>query len=85
MKRLSVLVVSASLMILSIAPAASAHVHAFTPLGCLSTDNPNSGASVGFVKAADAAAPLNGPGGIIPENASGTRPAGGDGADNACD
>src|SRR6476620_9128410 len=38
------------------AGAASAHNHAFTPLGCLTTDNPNSGATVGFVQAADAAA-----------------------------
>lgn len=63
---------------------ASAHVHGFTPLGCLTTDNANSGATVGFVRAADAAAPLNGPTGLIPLNASGHRPSGGQGAANAC-
>jgi hypothetical protein len=62
----------------------SAHNHAFTPLGCLTTDNPNSGATVGFVQAADAAAPLNGPTGVIVVNASSKLPSGGHGADNAC-
>jgi hypothetical protein len=66
------------------AGAASAHNHAFTPLGCLTTDNPNSGATVGFVQAADAAAPLQGPTGIIAQNASGKLPTGGEGAENAC-
>ena len=66
------------------AGAAGAHNHAFTPLGCLTTDNPNSGAIVGFVKAADAAAPLNGPSPIIVVNASGKLPTGGQGAENAC-
>jgi hypothetical protein len=66
------------------ASAAGAHNHAFTPLGCLTTDNPNSGAVVGFVRAADAAAPLNGPSPVIVVNASGKLPTGGQGADNAC-
>jgi hypothetical protein len=66
------------------AGAAGAHNHAFTPLGCLTTDNPNSGATVGFVKGADAAAPLNGPSPVIVVNASGKLPSGGQGADNAC-
>jgi hypothetical protein len=63
---------------------ASAHVHAFTPLGCLTTDNANSGAVVGFQQASDQAEPLNGPTGIIPRNASGKLPSGGQGAENAC-
>lgn len=63
---------------------AAAHVHGFTPLGCLTTDNANAGAVVGFEQAADAAAPLNGPTPIIPLNASGTMPSGGQGADHAC-
>jgi hypothetical protein len=63
---------------------AAAHVHAFTPLGCLTTEDANSGAVVGFAQAADAAAPLNGPTPIIPLNASGTVPSGGQGADHAC-
>ncbi len=58
MKRWIVLVLSVALLILTIAPVASAHVHGFTPLGCLTTDNPNSGAAVGFNQAADAAAPM---------------------------
>jgi len=66
------------------AGTASAHNHAFTPLGCLTTDNAKSGATVGFVKAADAAGPMSGPTGIIAENASGKLPTGGEGADNAC-
>ena len=66
------------------AGAASAHNHAFTPLGCLTTDNPNSGATVGFVQANDNAAPLQGPTGIIAQNASGKLPTGGQGAENAC-
>ena len=66
------------------AGAAGAHNHAFTPLGCLTTDNPNSGANVGFVQAADAAAPLNGPTPVIALNASGKLPTGGQGAENAC-
>jgi hypothetical protein len=63
---------------------ASAHNHAFTPLGCLTTDNPNSGATVGFVQASDAAPPMQGPTAIIAENASGKLPTGGEGAENAC-
>ena len=66
------------------AGAAGAHNHAFTPLGCLTTDNPNSGATVGFVRAADAAAPLNGPTPVIALNASGKLPTGGQGAEHAC-
>ena len=66
------------------AGAAGAHNHAFTPLGCLTTDNANSGAVVGFVQAADAAAPLNGPSPVIVVNASGKLPTGGQGAENAC-
>jgi hypothetical protein len=84
MKRWIVLVLSVALLILTIAPVASAHVHGFTPLGCLTTDNPNSGAAVGFNQAADAAAPMNGPTPIIPLNASGKLPSGGQGADHAC-
>jgi hypothetical protein len=63
---------------------ASAHVHAFTPLGCLTTDNANSGATVGWNMANDAAAPLNGPTKVIPFNASGKTLSGGQGAENAC-
>ena len=63
---------------------ASAHNHGFTPLGCLTTDNPNSGANVGFVQANDNAAPLQGPTPFIAQNASGKLPTGGQGADNAC-
>jgi hypothetical protein len=70
-------------LVVTAAPA-SAHVHAFTPLGCLTTDNANAGAVVGFVQAADQAAPLNGPTQVIPLNASGTLPTGGQGAENAC-
>ncbi|HEX6302204.1 MAG TPA: hypothetical protein VF148_17260 [Acidimicrobiia bacterium] len=81
---MTVAVVVAALMVFGVVPAASAHVHAFTPLGCLTTDNPNSGAVVGFVKAADAAAPMNGDTPIIPWNASGKLPSGGEGAANAC-
>jgi hypothetical protein len=66
------------------AGAASAHNHGFTPLGCLTTDNPNSGANVGFVQANDNAAPLQGPTPFIAQNASGKLPTGGQGADNAC-
>jgi hypothetical protein len=66
------------------AGAAGAHNHVFTPLGCLTTDNPNAGAIVGFAKAADAAAPLNGPSPVIVVNASGKLPTGGQGAANAC-
>lgn len=84
MKRWIVLVLSVALLMLTIAPVASAHVHGFTPLGCLTTDNPNSGAAVGFNQAADAAAPMNGPTPIIPWNASGKLPSGGQGADHAC-
>jgi hypothetical protein len=76
-------VITASLTVLG-AGAASAHNHAFTPLGCLTTDNPNAGANVGFVQANDNAAPLQGPFGIIAQNASGKLPSGGAGADNAC-
>lgn len=53
MRRITVAVLMAALMVFVIMPAASAHVHAFTPLGCLTTDNPNSGAAVGFTTAAD--------------------------------
>jgi hypothetical protein len=74
-------VITAGLTVLG-AGTAGAHVHAFTPLGCLTTDNPNSGANVGFANAADAAAPLSG--GVIPQNASGKLPSGGQGAENAC-
>ena len=84
MKRLAALLLLVGVMMLSMAPIASAHVHGFTPLGCLTSDNPNSGAVVGFVMASDAAAPLNGPTGIIPRNASGKLPSGGQGAENAC-
>ena len=84
MKRVAVLILLVGLMMFAVIPAASAHVHGFTPLGCLTTDNPNSGAMVGFNQAADAAAPLNGPIGLIPLNASGNLPTGGQGADNAC-
>jgi hypothetical protein len=66
------------------AGAASAHNDAFTPIGCLTTANTNAGADVGFVQANDAAAPLNGPTGVIVVNASGKLPTGGQGADNAC-
>jgi hypothetical protein len=84
MKRVVLVLLVVGLMMFAVIPAASAHVHGFTPLGCLTTDNPNSGAVVGFDKAADAAAPLNGPTGLIPLNASTKRPTGGQGADNAC-
>ena len=84
MKRVVLVLLVVGLMMFAVIPAASAHVHGFTPLGCLTTDNPNSGAVVGFDKAADAAAPLNGPTGLIPLNASNKRPTGGQGADNAC-
>jgi len=84
MKRLAALLLLVGVMMLAMAPIASAHVHGFTPLGCLTSDNPNSGAVVGFVMANDAAAPLNGPTGIIPRNASGKLPSGGQGAENAC-
>jgi type I restriction enzyme R subunit len=47
-------------------------------------DVPGTGGAVGFNQAADAAAPLNGPTGLIPLNASGKRPTGGQGAANAC-
>ena len=84
MKRLAALLLLVGVMMLAMAPIASAHVHGFTPLGCLTSDNPNSGAVVGFVMANDAAAPVNGPTGIIPRNASGKLPSGGQGAENAC-
>lgn len=84
MRRFTVAVIVAALMVFGVVPAASAHVHAFTPLGCLTTDNANSGAAVGFEKAADAAAPLNGDTPIIPRNASGKLPSGGEGAAHAC-
>jgi hypothetical protein len=70
--------------VLGAAGTASAHVHGFTPLLCLTVDSPSSGAFVGFEQAADAAAPLQGPTGIIPQNASGSLPSGGQGAANAC-
>ncbi|MET0565159.1 MAG: hypothetical protein ABW021_01775 [Acidimicrobiia bacterium] len=82
MKRLAILLLLVGVMMFAIVPIASAHVHAFTPLGCLATDSPNSGAVVGFNMAADAAAPLTS--GIIPLNASGKLPGGGQGAENAC-
>jgi hypothetical protein len=84
MRRLAILVVMVGVMMFAIVPIASAHVHAFTPLGCLSTDNPNSGAVVGFVEAADAAGPMHGDTPIVPWNASGKLPSGGEGAANAC-
>jgi hypothetical protein len=84
MKRVAVLLLVVGLMMFAVIPAASAHVHGFTPLGCLTTDNPHSGAVAGFNQAADAAAPLNGPTPLIPVNASGKLPTGGQGADNAC-
>jgi len=77
------LVITAGVSALGVGTA-SAHNHAFTPLGCLTTDNPNSGATVGFVQASDAAPPMQGPTGIIAENASGKLPTGGEGAENAC-
>jgi hypothetical protein len=70
--------------LLTSAGAAGAHVHLFTPLLCLTTDDANAGAAVGFVQAADAAAPLQGPTAIIPHNASDKLPSGGQGADHAC-
>jgi hypothetical protein len=66
------------------AGAASAHNDAFTPIGCLTTANTNAGADVGFVKANDNAAPMNGQFGVIVLNASGKLPTGGAGQDNAC-
>ncbi len=84
MKRTVVLVLLTVATLFTGAPAAWAHVHLFTPLACLTTDNPNSGAAVGFNQAADAAGPLNGPTPIIPWNASGKLPSGGQGADHAC-
>jgi hypothetical protein len=84
MRRSIVLVLLAALMVFAVVPAASAHVHRFNPVGCLTSDSPNSGAAVGFVKAADAASPMNGPTPIIPENASGELPSGGQGAEHAC-
>lgn len=84
MKRWAILLLLVGVMMFAVVPIASAHVHAFTPLGCLTTDSPNAGAAVGFTQAADGAAPLQGPTGIIPWNASGTLPSGGQGADNAC-
>lgn len=83
MKRLAVLAVMVAALLFAVVPIASAHVHAFTPLLCLTTDNPNSGAVVGFEQAADAAAPMTGSP-IIPLNASGKLPSGGEGADHAC-
>lgn len=70
--------------LVTIGSPAAAHVHGFTPLGCLDTPNANAGANVGFTQAADAAAPLNGPTLIIPLNASEKLPSGGQGADHAC-
>lgn len=79
-------VAAASLAAFSVfSSPASAHVHGFTALGCLTTDNANAGANVGFDQAADQAAPLNGPTPIIPLNAGGKLPSGGQGADHACD
>lgn len=83
MKRVTVALMLAAVMLLAAAPAASAHVHLFTPLGCLTTDNSNSGAVVGFNKAAEAASPMKG-GPIIPFNASSKELTGGEGAENAC-
>ena len=82
-RALALAVVTAGALVALGNPAA-AHVHGFTPLLCLTTDNANAGANVGFVQAADAAAPLNGPTGLIPLNASGKLPTGGQGAENAC-
>lgn len=46
MKRLAVLLLVVGLMMFAVIPAASAHVHGITPLGCSGLpDNPNSGAS----------------------------------------
>lgn len=81
MRRLTVLLAIVAAMMFTVVPAASAHVHAFTPLQCHGSGN--AGALVGFVKAADAASPMTG-GPIIPENASGERPSGGQGIANAC-
>ena len=75
--------IALSTMLVAASPAV-AHVHAFTPLGCLTTDNANSGAAVGFAEASDAAPPLNGPTPIIPWNASAKLPTGGQGAEHAC-
>lgn len=76
-------VVTAGALITLGSPAAG-HVHGFTPLGCLETPNSNAGAVVGFAQGADAAGPLQGPTPIIPLNASGKLPSGGQGADRAC-
>lgn len=85
MKRLVVLIVMVGVMMFAVVSIASAHVHGFTPLGCLTTDSTNSGASIGFDQAADAAGPMHGESGIVPVNASGKLPSGGQGADHACD
>jgi hypothetical protein len=71
--------------VVAMAGPATAHVHGFTPLGCLTTDAAQSGAAVGFERqqAPEGTPPFTG-GPIIPENASGTRPSGGQGAENAC-
>jgi hypothetical protein len=82
-RALAMAALAAGALVILEGPAA-AHVHGFTPLGCLTTDNANSGALVGFVQAAEAAAPLNGPTQIIPLNASGSLPSGGEGAEHAC-
>jgi hypothetical protein len=87
MKKIAAAVAAATMSagaLFAMASPASAHVHGFTPLGCLTTDNANAGAVVGFEQAAEAAAPMNGPTAIIPRNASEKLPTGGQGAENAC-
>lgn len=79
------IVVAAGVLVLD-APA-GAHVHVFTPLGCLDADAASSGAAVAFGKAADAAGPLQVVPGelpVIPLTASGKLPSGGQGAASAC-
>ena len=84
MKRLAVLLLLVGVMLFTVVPIASAHVHGFTPLGCLTTDSPNAGASVGFVMADRPRLRYRGLLALIPLNASGRRPSGGQGAENAC-
>lgn len=74
----------AATALLTLAAPAGAHVHGFTPLACLEVDSSSSGAAIGFDRAADAAAPMHGETPIIPRNASGKAPSGGQGAANAC-
>jgi hypothetical protein len=84
LKRTLVTALLASAATVMWATPSSAHVHGFTPLGCLTTDNPNSGAVIGFDRSSDQAAPHHGLSLIIPVNASGSLPSGGQGAVNAC-